>query len=239
MKATLITLFVVCLKISLHGQDMNVLNNIQNKVRNRAPTDSLRLILGQLEQLETKTGNGYVRYWKAYACYLIARQSFKKGDDTEQLLEKGIETLDKIPTKNSDQYALLSLLRGLNLNFVSKLTLPFKAKGVEKDAEKAIALDSTNCRAYLALGIYDLYVPKTFGGRQICEAMFKKAMALPEISDPNPYAPNWGNQRALGELVGYYVDEKKNNQAMTYIKEGLEKYPDYKYLKNMYTQLTK
>lgn len=239
MKKALFLSLMLTVNMIGYTQNMNVLTNIQTKISQDTPVDSLRLLANELDQLDTKTKNSYVRYWKAYAYYRIAVRGFKDGDDTEQLIDKGIETLEKIDNKNSDQYALLSLFRGLALNFTNSMAIPFKAKAIEKDAQKAIDLDKANCRAYFAMGYYDLYVPKAFGGRKICESMFKKALSLPDVSDPNPYAPDWGHRDTYRQLIGYYMKEEKPDQAIFYIKEGYAKYPKSGYLKEMYAKLVK
>jgi tetratricopeptide (TPR) repeat protein len=117
--------------------------------------------------------------------------------------------------------------------------LPFKASVVGKNAKKAIELNPKNIRAYLALGIYDYYTPKMYGGMKITEENLKKAVALTEKIDPNPFAPDWGKADAYLYLVKFYNYEKKFDDAKKYLDEGLKLFPNFELLKKMKVKFEK
>lgn len=212
-----------------------VLQNVQEKINWQTPKDSLIEYIKAMEQLQTGTPNPYLNYWEAYAQYLLYFDYDQKKPDEKEQAKKtvaiGLKLLDEVKTKTSEHYALLSLLGGLELNFTSTLMLPFRAAKVGKNAETAIEKDPSNPRGYVALGIYDYYTPKMYGGMKVAEANFKKALTLNEKNDPNPYSPTWGKPEAYLYMVRYYRYAKRPEDALRYLNEGLELYPDFEMLK--------
>jgi hypothetical protein len=214
-----------------------VLANIQSHLTWRTPTDSVQQLAVALDQLRAKTSNPYLSYWGAFAQYHLYFRHDKNKQQAEQALNKGIELLENIPTKNAEHYALLSLLQGLNLEFASFLTIPFKAGTVKANAEKALALEPNNLRAHYARGINDFYTPKQYGGGKVAATHFKQAIALADKPDPNPYAPSWGKADAYYYLVQAYQAAGQTELARQYATEGLSKYPGHARLKGIVARL--
>ena len=65
----------------------------------------------------------------------------------------------------------------------------------------------------------------------------KKALSLPDKSDPNPFAPEWGRADAYLYLVKYYKYEKKITDAKKYLEDGLKLYPNFELLQKMKAKL--
>ncbi len=126
-------------------------------------------IIKSLEDLDSQSNSNLIDYWTAFAYYRFAVTT---GDESlqETLIEKGIDQLESVKSKTSEHYALLSMLKALELAFIGKMLLPFKAPKVGALAEKAISMGPENPRAHLALGTYDYYTPKLFGGGEVVES---------------------------------------------------------------------
>lgn len=219
------------------NQSASVLTNIQQKITWRTPADSIRQVAAALDELRTKSPNAYLNYWGAFAQYHLYFRAEKDKQTAEKALQTGIALLEEIPTKTAEHYALLSLLQGLNLEFASFLTIPFKANAVKENAEKALALDPNNLRAHYARGINDFYTPSQYGGGKVAAEHFKKAIALPEKADPNPYAPDWGKADAYSYLAQAYKKAGQMYLAKQYATEGLAKYPNHGQLKSLVAKL--
>jgi len=244
-KTTLIISFTVFLLFSVKAQKKtdNVLTNIQNKLTWTTTKDSLLYYIKAMQELQNGKTNSHINYWEAYAKYLLYYdydlKNEQEKEQAEKTIEEAIKLLEDIDKKNSEHYALLSLLGGLQLNFVNALMLPFRASKVGKNAEKAIQMAPQNIRAYLALGIYDYHTPKMYGGMKVVEETLKKAITLNDKYDPNPYSPDWGKQETYLYLVKFYNYEKRKNEALKYLEEGLKLYPNFETLKKMRAKIEK
>lgn len=197
--------------------------------------------IGTMRRLGGATPDSNLNYWAAYARYLLCFALDSKNPEEkrqeEAAINEGLDLLEEIKDKNSDHYALLSLLGGLDLNFTNAMMLPFKGMSVGSKAKTAIEKDPTNPRAYVALGIYDYYTPKRYGGMKIAEDNFLKALSLKVNNTPTPYSPNWGHPEAYLFLVRYYRYAKRPDNALRYLNEGLKHYPDFELLKRMKKKL--
>lgn len=222
-------------------RETNILKNVQDKLNWQTPKDTLIDYIKAMEQLQSGTTNPYLNYWEAYAQYRLYFEFNQENSGEKQQAEKavaaGLKLIDEVKNKTADHYALLSLLGGLELNFTNVLMLPFRAAKVGKNAETAIEKDPTNPRGYVALGIYDYYTPKMYGGMKVVETNLKKALTLKEKNDPNPYSPTWGKPEAYLYLVKFYRHAKQMDSARKYLNEGLAHYPDFDLLRSMRKKL--
>lgn len=203
----------------------NALDHIQTKLASNPTLDSLLALTASLDRARAAKPNAYYSYWEAYVQYRLtfAYAADRKG--AEKAVNKGIELLEAIKSKNSEHYALLSLLQGAQLEFASAVAVPFKATAVTANARKAIELDPNNLRGYLALAVCDAYTPKLYGGGKLVEENLKKAISLPPKTDVNTYAPDWGQGTAYWHLAKFYKDAGKLDLAKQYATEGAAKYP--------------
>lgn len=237
--ATFTTLLLLGVTALSHAQkDANILENVQKKLNWQTPKDSLNQFINSMEELKKSHPNPYVNYWEAFAIYTLHIQ-IKDTDKkkAEELVDQGIKLLEEIKNKNSEHYALLALFQGLELNYASSVTVPFKAATNESTARKAIKLDANNLRAYFALALKDYYTPKMFGGGKIVEENLTKAISLNDKSDENPYAPDWGKPDAYRYLIRFYKKNEQLDKAKKLMEEALSKYPNDKGLITLQAKL--
>lgn len=81
--------------------------------------DALAGIRSRLETLNKNRGNSLILYWLAYADYYRTVLYMQTGNasDAAKAAAAGADALGSIRNKTSDDYALLSLLQGLQLQF--------------------------------------------------------------------------------------------------------------------------
>ena len=152
--------------------------------------------------LENKSSNNrYINYWTAYARYkksLCAQsnpaEEFQKTARIE--LSEALHSLNKIKNKESEDYALLSILKNYSVAFAAAIKIPFVSGEAKKYAQTAIDMDPQNLRAYLAMGIRDYYTPAVYGGKTRFEELFLKAISLQDTYSDNPNDPTWGKNDA-------------------------------------------
>lgn len=182
--------------------------------------NGIKLILSDLRSIKAakgKAASSYINYWLGFALYRYSiAVALNDEKQAEILVEEGIEVLEEIGKKNSEHYALLSLMKGFALRFANPLMLPIAAPKVGELAKKAIALNPENPRAHLALGSYDFYTPTMFGGGKIAEEELLISVKLPQNYDPNPYAPTWGLRNAYRLLISLYDTRKDREQTFKY-----------------------
>lgn len=223
-----------------------LLNNIQLKIRQASNEGFMvrndqrisKLIQELNSKYQTKKQN-LLLYWKSYALYYkcIIQMQNKNMNEAEKALDEALETLENMERKNSDDYALLALLKGLSFQFKSGMKAPFISKEIKNHLETAVELDSLNIRAYYVKGSNDYYTPKNFGGRKNVEQYLKKAIALPEQVVPSIYLPSWGKEEAYEMLIKYYIEEQRWEDAKKYFAEGNSKYPNNYMINQLATKL--
>ena len=201
-----------------------------------ATMSKLDSLILSLQQQAAGKDNRYLSYWYAYSLYkgAIAAIEYYNYDREAYapLKEKGLaelkeaaETLEKIRTKTSEDYALLALVKNAGLPFCSPLRIPFVSNEVKKYAETAVRMDEKNIRAWLALGIRDFHTPELYGGRQQFEEIFLRILALDAACGTNEYDPTWGQDDAYAYLIGYYWEEQPE-RARELLAEALIDFPD-------------
>jgi tetratricopeptide (TPR) repeat protein len=181
--------------------------------------------------LENKSSNNrYLNYWTAYGRYkksLCAQsnpaEEFQKTARIE--LSEALKCLNKIKNKESEDYALLAILKNYSVAFVANVKIPFVSGEAKKYAQKAIDMDPQNLRAYLALGIRDYYTPAVYGGKTQFEELFLKAISLRDKYGNNPNDPSWGKNDAYYYLLDHYC-RKDMEKARHLFSEAIELYPD-------------
>lgn len=214
----------------------SLLFNIQTKI-DGALADCFKNNSGaSLSALKEKLSgiSNISKYWKAYTYYYEAI-FYLRGEDKKiapKKLEAGIAILEKMPDKNSDDYALLSLMQGFSIQFAGEMAATISSQA-RKNVDKAIKLDKNNTRAWFVRGSQDYYTPKMYGGGEVAEESLKKAIELPDKNKNNPYLPTWGKSQAYGLLVSFYLTNKRLPEAKKVLAEGLKLFPnDYMLKKN-------
>ena len=174
-----------------------------------------------------KEKHNLIRYWQSYLqfYYSIFYLAYNDKENAEKEVEQAIEWMDEMKNKNSEDYALLSMLQGFSLQFKGMRAM-FIGPKAKKNAQIAIALDSTNPRAYYVYASNDFYTPEQYGGGKAAEKYLKKAISLPAQKVPNNYLPSWGIEEAYELLIRLYIKKRKWDLAKKYFQEGIATFPD-------------
>jgi hypothetical protein len=211
----------------------SLLYHIQTKIHD-AFYDSFRAQnAGKLQTIEKKLAaingtNRIVQYWRAYTLYNESIYNLQTGDKkaSRKQLNSGITILKNIKTKDSEDYALLSLMQSFVIQFSGGAQAAGLAKKADKYDQKALNLDKKNVRAWYVRGLLDYYTSKQYGGGGNKAAKsLKKAVNLNEKNRNNPYLPTWGKAQAYGLLVSYYIKNNHTSKAKKVLQAGLKKFP--------------
>ncbi len=179
-----------------------------------------------LNRVNKKRNSSIVKYWIAYQRYYQSIYYLKVGnkDMSEESIDEAIDTIESIKTKNSDDYALLSIMTGFSLQFKGMRAM-FIASSIKKCAIQAIAADSTNIRAYYAYGSNDYYTPEQYGGGKEAERYLLKAISLTSQKIENRYLPSWGEPESYELLIKLYIRKKEMVKAERYYNIAIAKFP--------------
>jgi len=213
----------------------NLLNGVQQKIYNAFVQGMMTQKDEQLAQIKTDLATLYqqknqnlIQYWRAYLAYYHAIYALKlsKKDLAEQYTDEGIDLLDEMKGKNSEDYAMLALLQSFSIQFKMGIKAPFISSTVKSNAEKAMQLDKENPRGYFVYASSDFYTPEQYGGGKEAEQYLLKAVALPAQKVQNALLPSWGKEEAYEMLVKLYIKKEKWTEAKKYFQEGIAVYPN-------------
>ncbi len=217
---------------SFEGLD---LKNIESRIYNTfvqsllsQKEDELSALRDSLTQMGAKNDNPLIKYWTAYLQYYYSIYKIKIGDQegSKAEIEKGIEIMESIKSKNSEDYALLSMLQSFSIQFKEGMMAGMASGKVKKNVEKAIELDSENLRAFYVAATNDYYTPKKYGGGEKAEEYLLKAVKLPDQKVPNEYLPSWGKETAYELLIKLYIEREKWENAKKYYQEAAGVFPE-------------
>lgn len=215
--------------------DQNLLNGIEQKIFQSFVSsittqkdEQLQSLKKELATLQKQRNQNIIAYWQGYLAYyhaIFALQTGKK-DLAETYTDEGIELLDNLKNKNSEDYAMLALLQSFSTQFKSGFKAPFISSTVKGNTEKAMALDKDNLRAYYVYANSDFYTPEQYGGGKEAEQYLLKAIALQPQKVPNAMLPSWGKEEAYEMLIKFYIRKEKWEQAKKYFQEASTNYPN-------------
>ncbi len=190
-------------------------NNILSELSNR------------LEELNKEKKQNIILYWRSYLQFYFSIYYLKKDDKeaAEKEIDKGIAWLDDMKNKNSEDYALLAMLQGFGIQFKGMKAM-FISSDAKKNVKKAIAIDSTNLRAYFVYASNDFHTPEKYGGGKEDEKYLLKAISLPVQKIKNDYLPSWGKEESYEMLIKVYIRKEKWELAKKYFHEGINAYPE-------------
>ena len=215
-------------------QSDSLLSGIQSKITTAfvlgimsKKNDELNNLGKELEHLYNEKNQNLIQYWRSYLKFYSSIYYLNKGDKeiAEKEVDKGIEWLKEIKKKNSEDYALLSMLQGFSTQFKGMRAM-FIGPEANKNAKKAIAIDSTNLRAYYVYASNDFYTPEKYGGGKEVEKYLLKAISLPVQKIKNDYLPSWGKEESYEMLIKFHIEKGKWDLARKYFQEGIKEYPD-------------
>lgn len=209
---------------NIHNRIMDAFMN-SFAVQNNSKMTSL---IDELTTLYSKNSNSIFLYWKGYALYYNSIIYLKSGekDKAHDELNKGIDVLESIKKKTSEDCALLSMLYSFSCQFLKFPAVVKVSKNATNYIETAVKLDKNNPRAYYVLANNDYYTPETYGGGSKVEEYALKALSLPAQEKVNPYLPSWGRQESYELLTNYYIKIKDIEKAKKYIELGLLEFPN-------------
>lgn len=193
----------------------------------------------KLKEINDQNAQNIIRYWMAYLNYYhsIYFLQVQDKESSEKIIADGIEILENMENKNSEDYALLCLMKSFSIQFEKGMKIPFIASEVKEYGELAIKLDSANLRAYYVNGSNDFYTPEKYGGQTETEKYLKKAISLPDQKIKNKYLPSWGKEEAYEMLIKFYIAKERWEQAKEYYLKANEIYPENYMINNLATKL--
>lgn len=223
----------------LSGIQYSINNAFGTSMMSQDDTDLIS-IRSELETLQKKAPNNLILYWCAYTDYYLTILYLQINDREKagRTAETGVNTLMGIQTKTSDDYALLSLLQGMLIQF-SGMKAASVAVDMKKNASMAVDIDPENIRANYAYGIADFFTPEAYGGGKVAEKYFLKAISLPTQKIPGKYHPSWGKEESYEYLIRLYIKNGQTDKAMKYCEEGLKSYPTNYILRELKETLEK
>ncbi len=187
---------------------------------------SLSALSLELDELNKTKKQNLLLYWRSYLQFYSSLYCLKTGDkkNAEKEIDKGVDWLEEMNNKNSEDYALLAMLQGFAIQFKGMKAM-FIASDIKKSAKQAIAMDSTNLRAYYVYASNDFHTPEKYGGGKEAEKYLLKALSLPAQQIQNEYLPSWGKEEAYEMLIKLYIKKEKWELAKKYFKQGNKEYP--------------
>lgn len=84
-------------------------------------------------------------YWRSYLQFYSSIYHLKKcaNETAEKEIDKGIDWMDDMKKKNSEDYALLALLQGFGIQFKG-VKVMFISSAIKNNAKQAMAIDTKN-----------------------------------------------------------------------------------------------
>ncbi len=219
--------------------------NMQSKIQNAFAKDmasknlvELNQIAKNLKILYKNKNNNVTLYWMSFLQFYKATYYLEVKDEdlSEEEIDKGVEWMSDMKNKNSDDYALLSMLKGFSTQFKGFRAM-FIGISSGNDIDKALELDDQNIRAYYVAGTNDFYRPETFGGGKKVESYLLKALNLPDKKSKNQNSPSWGREESYYILTLFYIRKKKMDLARKYFDLGINSYPKSYFLNQLSVKL--
>lgn len=180
--------------------------------------------------LEKMRDDHWAVYWTNYVSYYEAIFHLVKKDkqQSQQVIEKAIQSMNRQKNKNTEDYAFLAMLQSFSAQFAGGMEAAVVAAAAKKNAEKALKLNTDNPRAYYVLGQLDFYTPEEYGGKKMVENYLTKAIRYMDKTSGNSRAPRWGGNLTYELMIKSYLDAGNTAKARQYLAEGSAKFPgDY------------
>lgn len=190
--------------------------------------DGLVHLKSDLKALEAKHANPLIKYWQGYLQYYHAIFNIQNGNKeaSEKEINAGIDIVNAIKNKNSEDLALLAMLQSFSMQFKSGMEAGAYSSKVKNNVKKAIELDEQNLRAYFVAGSNDFYTPEKYGGGEKVESYLLKAISLPEQRIKSMYLPSWGKDSAYEMLIKFYMKKEKWADAKKQFQDAIRLYPN-------------
>jgi hypothetical protein len=219
----------------------NLPKDIQSKIKDAFAKDMVSKNLVELNQIAKNLKILYdnkneklTLYWMSYLQFYKATYYLEIEDEdlSEEEIDKGVNWMSEIKDKNSDDYALLSMLKGFSTQFKGFRAM-FVGISSGNDIDKALELDGQNIRAHYVAGANDFYRPETFGGGKKVESYLLKALSLQNKKVKSPNSPSWGKEESYYILIMFYIRKEKMDLAQKYFDLGINSYPQSYFLNRL------
>ena len=210
----------------LNGAQQKIQTAFIQSIQTKTPAP-LQTLQKALEQRYAQRSLNLIQYWRGYLQFYLAIYHLKIGAKhlAEKETDRGIALLKAMERKNSEDYALLTLMEGFSIQFKGMKVIVISQK-MQEHGQLALSMDSTNIRTHYVLASHDFYKPKAFGGGKKAEKYLKKAISLPAQTLPNPFLPSWGKEESYELLIRHYLREEKWAAAKKYHRLGMEEFPN-------------
>ena len=168
------------------------------------------------------------KYWISY---LIFKHSVfylrnQQPSKSETRIRYAMDILEGTEEINSENQALLALIKIFNFQFVPKHKFFGYRKSLNKNLKQSIQLDNNNPRAVYAQAVFDFYTPRIFGGGKKTESLLLKALDLPFQNTSMAYGPSWGKEDTLGLLIQHYIKKQNQDLASRYLNLLEKEFPN-------------
>lgn len=188
-------------------------------------TKNIEPVNTQLIKIEKELTGFDKIYWKAYLYYYeaIFYKTIAKNEDLAQrAIETSLIVLKDKTYNQSEYYALLATCTSFSIQYVNIIKLSKVSAETISYAQKSLALNKANLRAYLVLASHNFHTPKMFGGMKKVESYALEGLSCPDELESNQYAPSWGREQLYQLLVQYYelegrtvdLDKLKKNHSL-------------------------
>lgn len=217
----------------LSGNDLNYVENIQSQILEAAKEPNSEKAITKLLMINHKLGRNNFNentpvlvYWKALTLYFLSIKYDQSGKEnlSNTYNSEGQSLLANKKDANSEELALLSMLQNYSIKFATILNYKDVSDKAMHSGLNALALNTHNPRAYLALAEIDFYTPQIYNGRGKCEHLLLTALNLRKSSSKPGY-PSWGRERTFLYLIEYYKSVQDNNAAIKYLRMARIEFP--------------
>ncbi len=232
-------LFVTTLSAqkSLENIEQKIITAYKMSVKTK--TDQFQSVHKILNSLDSKENSKAV-YWIAFSKYQQARFSNRINHEKAafKLLKEGIQKLKSIKNPNSEELVLHGTMLSFSIMFQRNIAAIISGKA-HTLYDKALHKNKKNLRAYLAIGKSDYFKPVQYGGGFKAESYLKQALSKPDKSTDASFAPTWGRELVYYYLASFLHRENRIEEANSYGKQGLKKFPNSDILKSLVDKLNK
>lgn len=203
---------------------------------NRQEFEQATNIFQQAKDIDPQNYLAY--YWEGVALYYLASyylHAYEKDKNSKQgaaTVAEGIRVLSQAIEKKpgfSESYALRGVLRGMSIQ-LNPWSAFSQGPAVEKDRNRALALNADNPRVHYLTGISIWMTPEVFGGGAK-EALihFLKAEELYAMEirqEKSGLDPTWGYSTCLSFMGDVYAKQGDRKQAYRYYQKSLMQNPN-------------
>jgi len=182
--------------------------------------------------VKSRVSDGYLLYYAALSDYRLASYHLSADNKAEaeryalegqQYASKAAEALPSF----GEAHALYAYLLALELAVHPEQAMTLGMQSMTWFA-KAMEIGSENPRVNLLKGIYQLYVPASFGGgpESALEFLARSAALFEKEHVQDPLLPSWGKEEAYAYLGRVYRMTKDYARARSSLTKALAINPD-------------